>query len=272
MADSKINLMNLVFFTQEDPFYVKIFFDEFLENYPFPDEIKAIVISQSMAKKSVLKLARQMYNFYGVHNFTRVGLKYAYRKIMGRKRISSNGTAEKMKTYTLQQLAGAYGLNVIERSDLNSENFRELIRKYDADLFISVASSIIFKKDLINIPRLDCINIHNAPLPKYRGMLPNFWQLYHGETEAGITVHRIEEGIDTGDIISQHFVQIETDDSLHDLIIKTKKEDAKIIMQVIEDYRNDQISYRKMEGEGSYFTFPTHEDVREFRKRGNRLL
>ncbi len=264
--------MNIVFFTQEDPFYIKVFFDEFLKNYGSRDNIKAIVISRLMAKKSTFKLARQMYDFYGLHNFVRVGSKYAYRKIMGRKRISSNGTAAKMKTYTLQQLAGAFGLNVIERSDLNSKSFRELIRKYDADLFISVASSVIFKKELINIPKLDCINIHNAPLPKYRGMLPNFWQLYHGETEAGITVHRIEEGIDTGDIISQRFVQIEAHDSLNDLIIKTKKEDAKIMMQIIEDYRNGEISYRKMEGEGSYFTFPTREDVREFKSKGKRLL
>lgn len=264
--------MNIVFFTQEDPFYVKIFFDEFLQNYPFKDDIKAIVISQSMAKKSVLKLARQMYDFYGLYDFVRVGSRYAYRKIMGRKRISSNGTAAKVNTYTLQQLAGAYGLNVIERSDLNSKSFLELIRKYDADLFISVASSIIFKKDLINIPRLDCINIHNAPLPKYRGMLPNFWQIYNEEKRAGITVHRIAVGIDTGDIITQRFVPIEPYESLNDLIIKTKKEDAKILIEVIEDFRNGRIIYKKMEGEGNYFTFPGRSDVAEFKKRGKRIF
>ena len=264
--------MNIVFFTQEDPFYVKIFFNEFLKNYPFLDEIKAIVISQSLGKKSPLKLASQMYDFYGLYNFVRVGSKYVYNTIMGKRKISSNGNASGIKTYTLEQLACAYGLNIIKRSDLNSKSFRELIRKYDADLFISVASSIIFKKDLIDIPRLDCINIHNAPLPQYRGMLPNFWQLYYGETQAGITVHRIEVGIDTGEIISQQYVPIDPHDSLNDLIIKTKKEDARIMIQIIEDYRNGQISYKKMEGDGTYFSFPTRENVREFKRRGKRLL
>ena len=256
MADTEIKKLNIVFFTQEDPFYVKIFFDEFLKNYAYTDEIKAVVISRSMAKKSNLKLAAQMYNFFGFYNFLRVGFQYAYVKVMGKKKIERSGNGSIPKTYTVQQLASAYGLDVIERSDLNSRDFQHLIRQYDADLFISVASSIIFKKDLINIPKLDSINIHNAPLPNYRGMLPNFWQLYHGEKNAGITVHRIEEGIDTGDIVSQQSVPIEPDESLDDLIIKTKKEDAKILINVIGDFRAGKIDYKKMEGGRQLFYFP----------------
>jgi methionyl-tRNA formyltransferase len=264
--------MNLVFFTQEDPFYVKAFFDEFLQHYTFLDEIKAIVISKSMAKKSALKLAQQMYDFYGFYNFLRVGSQYSYRKLMGRKIVRNNGYKDIVKTYTLQQLARVYGLNVIERSDLNSRDFQDYIRQYNADLFISVASSIIFKEELIKIPRLDCINIHHAPLPRYRGMMPNFWQIYHGESEVGITIHRINKGIDTGDIIIQNYIPVRENESLHKLMLRSKKEGARIMIQVIEDFRKGRISYKKMEGAGSYFTFPTRDDVTEFKRRGNRLI
>jgi methionyl-tRNA formyltransferase len=263
--------MKIIFFTQEDPFYVKIFFDEFLRIYPRREDIRAVVISRPMGKKSSLQLARQMYEFYGIADFLRVGSRYAFIKLMGARKVGF-ASLDSVKTYTLRQLMESYGLNVIERSDLNSANFCQMIGQYEADLFISVASPIIFKKELVVLPKRDCINIHNAPLPKYRGMLPNFWQLYHGETKAGITIHRIAEGIDTGDIVAQHFVSIEPEETLNDLIVKTKKMGAHFMADVIEDYRQGKVTYRKMTGEGSYFTFPKQSDVKIFKQRGRRLL
>lgn len=264
--------MKIIFFTQEDPFYVKIFFDEFLRRHKFLDDIKAIVISKPMGKKSILKLAQQMYCFYGLFDFIRMGCKYAYIRLMGKKPIGRIRSGDPPTTYTIKQLAKAYGLNIIERSDLNSQGFLSLIKQYDPDLFISVASPIIFKAPLINIPKLDCINIHSAPLPQYRGMLPNFWQMYRGEKQAGITIHRIDVGIDTGDIIVQGYVTIDPHESLHQLIRKSKKHGAKLMTEVIEGFRQGTIEYKKMIGAGSYFSFPNRKDVIEFRKRGRSLL
>jgi len=263
--------MNIIFFTQEDPFYVKVFFDEFFAKYEKLDEIKAFVISRPMGKKSTKKLAKQMYDFYGPIDFLKVGTQYVYKKLRARRPVTRKDR-ESVPTYSVKQLAESYGLNVIERSDLNNPDFHEILSRYEPDLFISVASPIIFKEQLINIPKLDTINIHNAPLPKYRGMLPNFWQLYHDEKQAGMTIHRIDTGIDTGDMLMQHFTPIEPGDSLHDLIVKTKKEGAIQMMKVIEDFRQDKVNYTKIEGEGSYFSFPTREDVKEFKKREKRLL
>ena len=264
--------MNIVFFTQEDPFFVKIFFDEFFKIYTPISDIKAVVLSRPMGKKSVFKLALQMYNFYGPYDFLWMGTQYAFINVMGRKKTGLSHEGKRTRTYTVKQSALAFGVPVIERSDLNSKEFLQFIRQYNADLFISVASPVIFKDELIKIPRLDCINIHNAPLPKYRGMLPNFWQLYHGEKRAGITVHRIDAGIDTGDIITQKYVPIELNESLHNLITKTKKQGAHIIKEIIKDFRDQKVQHKKMEGTGSYFSFPTRNDVKEFKKRGRRLL
>jgi len=262
--------MNIVFFTQEDPFYVKVFFDDFLKQFKRLDEVKAFVISKPMGKKSTKKLAKQMYDFYGPVDFFRVGSRYVYKKIMGKRAVTrSNGHAT---THTIKQLAESYALNVIERNDLNTPEFQKIIRQYNPDLFISVASPIIFKEGLIKIPKLDTINIHNAPLPYYRGMLPNFWQLYNGEKEAGITIHRINTSIDTGDKLVQTSVSIGPEDSLHDMIIKTKKAGVKLMLEVIENFKTDNVHYSKIEGEGSYFSFPTRDDVQEFKKRGKRLL
>lgn len=264
--------MNIILFTQDDPFYIKVFFQEFLSKYESLSDIKAIVISRPMGKKNIVKLAQQMYDFYGLADFIRMGMKYAYIRIMSHKRLRKKTAESLPKTYSLKQLADSFGIKVIERSDLNSESFLGVMKSFNPDLFISVAAPIIFKEDLINIPKLDCINIHNSPLPKYRGMLPNFWQMFHGEESVGVTVHKIDKGIDTGDIIRQDYVPIEPADTLNDLIIKTKKYDAKMIIEIIKDYNKGSIQYKKMEGKGSYFSFPTHKDVAEFKKRGKRLL
>jgi methionyl-tRNA formyltransferase len=265
--------MNIVLFTQDDPFYIKFFFEEFFKICSPIEEIKAIVIYRLFGKSNNFKLARQMYNFYGLTDFIRVGMKYAFIKMMSRKKVSISSVKNRIqRAYSLKQLAELQGVRVIERSDLNSRECMDLLGQLDPDLFISIACPIIFKEELMKIPKLDCINIHNSPLPEYRGMLPSFWQLYHGEKHAGITIHKIDKGIDTGDIISQHFVQVEQDDTLHDLIIKTKKENAQLIKDTIEKYRNGGIEYRKMGKKGSYFSFPTRQDVLEFKKMGKKLI
>lgn len=269
--------MNIVFFTQEDPFYVKIFFDEFFANYKSLDEIKAVVISKAMGKKSLFALAKQMYGLYGPFNFLRVGFKYAYYKLMSKRKVSKSfQSAQSAKsvnrTYSIKQLCDTYGIPTIERSDINSESFISMIKTYNPDLFISVACPIIFKQSLIDIPKLDCINIHNAPLPKYRGMLPNFWQLYHREKNVGITVHRIQKGIDTGDMIIQEMIPIIEEESLDSLIKRTKRYGADIISKIIQDFQDGNIKYSKMIGEGSYFSFPTRSDVKKFHKMGKRIL
>jgi methionyl-tRNA formyltransferase len=264
--------MKIVFFTQEDPFYVKVFFDEFLRLYPHINEIKAIVLSRPMGKKTTLQLARQMYDFYGFVDFLRMGARYAYIKLMQHRPVMRSAAGEVAQTYTMKQLATAYGIDVIERNDLNDTDFLQSISGHDADLFISVACPIIFKKELIKLPKLGCINIHNAPLPKYRGMLPNFWQLYHNEKESGITVHRISEGIDAGDIIAQRYVPILSGETLDSLILKTKRQGARILIDVIDDFRHERIRSTKMNGAGSYFTFPSRKEVLELKRRGRRLL
>jgi len=264
--------MNIIFFTQEDPFYVKVFFDEFFRLCDRLNEIKAVVISRPMGKKSLSQLAGQMYQFYGARDFVQVGCRFVWKKLMGRRKVRVGRGAELPKTHTVRQLCDAYGLKVFERSDINSPGFQEMIRAYSPDLFISVASPIIFRDALIVIPRLATINIHNAPLPNYRGMLPNFWQLYHGEKQAGITIHKIDTGIDTGDIVEQRFVPIDESDSLDDLIVKTKRLGAGMMLEVIEKFRNNTVSCREMPSGGSYFSFPGRADVLEFKRRGKRLL
>ena len=141
------------------------------------------------------------------------------------------------------------------------------------DLIISVAAPVIFEKDLIQLPKWGCINIHNAKLPKYRGMMPNFWQMYYGEKKAGMTIHKINPRIDDGKIILQKEVDIDPNESLDSLIKRTKKIGAYYMIEAINMIKSGNVKYLENDPkEASYFSFPTKDDVKEFKRRGKRIL
>lgn len=82
------------------------------------------------------------------------------------------------------------------------------VKDLNPDLIVVFSMSQLLKKDLIDIPKLGVINLHPSMLPEYRGPNPDFWQYYNMEMNPGVTVHYIDEGEDTGDIIFQERVHI----------------------------------------------------------------
>ena len=77
------------------------------------------------------------------------------------------------------------------------------LKQYDADLFVVAAFGQILSKEILEMPRLGCINIHASLLPKYRGAAPIQWSIIDGEKETGVTIMQMNEGLDTGDILTQ---------------------------------------------------------------------
>ncbi len=261
--------LNILFVTQDDPFYVRCFFDEFFKIYPGLKRIRGVVIEKPMGKKSVLDLLKQMFAFYGPIDFFRVGIRYGKAKL-----LSQVGKSLKKQDWLdLASMCKSYGIEVYRPNDIHCPEFLEQLRQKEIDLIISAAAPTIFRQDLIGLPRLGCINVHHAPLPRYRGMMPNFWQLYHGEKVVGITIHRINVRIDDGEILLQKQLEVQSDESLDQLIKRTKRAGAHFMVEAIELIRRGEIRPRENRPEkGSYFSFPAREDVRKFREMGYRLL
>ncbi len=91
---------------------------------------------------------------------------------------------------------------------LNSPEFVEVIRKIQPDYIISGYYGRIFKQEILSIPRYGCVNIHPTGLPRFRGLSPYFSHMLFGDTKNYITMHWLNQGIDTGDIIAQASVDI----------------------------------------------------------------
>ena len=103
-----------------------------------------------------------------------------------------------------------------------SESVAEL-KKYDADIFVVAAFGQIISKEILDMPRLGCVNIHASLLPKYRGASPIQQVILDGEEKTGVTIMQMDEGIDTGDMlykIETEITEEDTFETLHDRLME----------------------------------------------------
>lgn len=117
---------------------------------------------------------------------------------------------------------------------VNSDKFYELADSYNCDLFVSMSFNQIFRKRIINLPKLKTINCHAGKLPFYRGRNILNWAIINDEEEFGITVHYVDEGIDTGDIILQRIFPISEDDTYKTLLETAYQECANILYDAVK--------------------------------------
>ena len=115
---------------------------------------------------------------------------------------------------TIREVSFKYYLPLYQPPvNVNDPRFLDVLRRLEPDLFISMYFGRLFSPEALAVPRLGCINMHPSLLPKYRGQGPSTWPIINGETETGQTVHWLDEGIDTGDIIAQKAIPIDPEDT-----------------------------------------------------------
>lgn len=133
----------------------------------------------------------------------------------------------------LKNYAKKYKIKFLKYKDVNSDEFIKVIQKYNCDLFVSMSFDQIFKNKIINIPKYKIINCHAGKLPFYRGRNILNWVLINDEKEFGITVHYIDKGIDTGDIILQKIYKISDKDNYKTLLERSYIKCAEILYEAI---------------------------------------
>ena len=137
------------------------------------------------------------------------------------------------KDNTLKKYAKKYNIEYVKHENINSDEFISIIEKYNCDLFVSMSFNQIFKTRIINLPKYKTINCHAGKLPLYRGRNILNWALINDEKEFGITVHYVDEGIDTGDIILQKNYQISDKDNYRTLLERAYVDCANILYDAI---------------------------------------
>lgn len=133
------------------------------------------------------------------------------------------------------------GIPVELSKNVNSKTFIEKIKMYDVDLFVSMSFNQILKAEMINLPPYKTINCHAGKLPFYRGRNILNWVLINDEREFGITVHYLDEGIDTGDIILQETYPITDEDNYGTLLERAYDGCADVLYRAIRMIQNGEV-------------------------------
>jgi methionyl-tRNA formyltransferase len=264
--------MKIIIVTQQDPFYLPYFFDAFfgrLYEEIAGIEIAGVIIQKPLGQKSKRALVNRMIDFYGPLNFTIISLRYVL--LMIEKRLNEMHVLD--RAHSIEHHCVRRGVRIFKYRNVNNPKFIAYVRQKHIDLIVSVAASQIFRAEILRAPRMGCINIHNAPLPDYRGMMPSFWQMLAGEKHVTATIHEMVEEIDKGKIIFQQQTNIDKGMTLHALIKRTRKVDADALIKVLRMFRDNQVRPCPLpRRKGSYFSFPSRRDVAEFRRRGYRIV
>lgn len=129
------------------------------------------------------------------------------------------GRGKAMACSPVKELAVEKGIPVLQPERVKDEVFIEELRALKPDVIVVAAYGKILPKTILDMPKFGCINVHTSLLPDYKGAAPIQWAILNGEKETGVTIMYMDEGCDTGDIISAEKIMIaddETGGGLHD--------------------------------------------------------
>jgi methionyl-tRNA formyltransferase len=175
--------------------------------------------------------------------------------------------------YSVTRLAAYYSIPLYPCSNINEKEYTCRLGELDIDIILSVAANQRFKRELLDVPRLACLNVHSALLPKYRGLDGIFWALAHGETQVGVTVHLMNEDFDDGAIVGQQPFEVSPNDTLHSLYFKAIEIGSTLLSQVLDQFDSGTVHRKTNDiAEGSYFSWPNGEAARRFRAQGRRFF
>lgn len=170
-----------------------------------------------------------------------------------------------IKDPTIMGYAKLNNIEVKRIKSPNNKSFREYLESLDIDVIINQSQSFL-KKELLNIPKIGVLNRHNALLPKNRGRLTPFWVLYKGEKETGVSIHFVEESLDSGGIIVQKKYLVSDKDTFNSLVKKNYSIASEAMLEALnilevggkEFMENSDI-------EATYNTTPTLKEAFNFR-------
>lgn len=130
------------------------------------------------------------------------------------------GRGKKLKASEVKQLAVTHDIPVYQPENFKSDEAKQQLADLDADIMVVVAYGLLLPKAVLETPKLGCINVHGSILPRWRGAAPIQRAIWAGDAETGVTIMQMDEGLDTGDMISIATCPIEAHDTSASLYSK----------------------------------------------------
>lgn len=262
-------------FIQDDPFYLPKVLDKYLRE--FAGSTAGINIQpNTQGKRTVLQTAVDLLRMYGPWYFQWKLRNYLLNKLKAK--VVNGWMGSTRRCYTVEAVARKYGVPVHRTDDVNSEEFRRLLRDLGVQFIVSISGTQLYRRALREQTSHGIVNCHGALLPRYRGLMPSFWTLANGEKEGGVSVHFVDAKLDNGPIVVQKRYTIHPHDTLEDIMARGKDLAAECIIEccrIVDDCAARGVpvpTTPNPESEMTHFSMPTREDVARFRRLGHRFF
>lgn len=162
----------------------------------------------------------------------------------------------------VKQAAMELNIPVFQPKTLRDLDAQERIRKENPDCIIVAAYGKILPKEVLEIPNCGCVNIHGSLLPKYRGAAPIQRAVIDGESETGVSIMKMDEGLDTGDVYAVSKRSIPQDITSGELFDLLAQDGADLLVNVLPQILDGSIKATKQEGESNYAAMLSKDESR----------
>ena len=153
-----------------------------------------------------------------------------------------SGRGRKLVNSPVKQLAERENLELCQPISLRSPNEQEKLAAYKPDLLVVVAYGLILPKEVLDIPKFGCINVHASLLPRWRGAAPIERAILAGDSVSGITIMEMDEGLDTGRMLLKSEVRIDPRDTREDLEKNLELVGKKSLIKVLDSLQSFLLS------------------------------
>ena len=246
----------IAFLTTADPLYLPSFFETVLSEYG--DRTAGVfVVPPLYAGQTMAGALLRYLKTFGPLATMQLGVRVI---------------AARMRRRSIAAVCKHHEVRCESTPDVNDPAFLDRLQRVPTDLIVSVSCPQIFRKPLLDLPPLGCLNVHGSVLPDYRGVMPSFWLLVNDEERAGVSIFFMNEQVDAGDLCGQRMFEIRRGETLDQLLRRSKAIAADLMLDVLRNIENGAISRTPLDlSGGSYYSWPDGEAVRHFRSAGRKL-
>lgn len=171
------------------------------------------------------------------------------------------GRGKKLQFTPVKEKAIDLKLEVYQPDSINSIESIEKLKKINPDFIVVVAYGQILTKEILNIPKYGCYNVHASLLPKYRGAAPINWAIINGEKTTGVTIMEMEEGLDTGDMVLSSSIPINLEDDAPVIHDKLSQLGANLIVEALQNIEKGSVTKTPQEDALSTYASMLSKDM-----------
>ena len=174
-----------------------------------------------------------------------------------------SGRGKKIKSSPVKEIGLDNGIEVLQPTSLKDESILRSLKSDKPDLMLVVAYGLLIPKEVLEIAKRGCVNVHASILPRWRGAAPMEYSIYSGDNESGISYMRMNEGLDEGPILEIHKCKIEKEDDLGSLESKFVELSKKSLLNFLKKFEKGELKETPQEDSKATFAPKINSDFQK---------